>query len=168
MAIRQKTVIQMKINATGETHARSKVRARDVESTIDEPLERDGTNQGLSPTETLMASLIGCTNVITKRIAHGMGVEMHWHKGRPDFPVLTGVRGRGGVLVHVHVSRLVVGLKNRKCPLQRISLKTLITFSFSRFSEDARREKHLCLYSPLVFRSAVGMYDIGIDLCLQI
>ena len=75
MAIRQKTVIQMKVNATGETHARSKVRARDVESTIDEPLERDGTNQGLSPTETLMASLIGCTNVITKRIAHGMGVE---------------------------------------------------------------------------------------------
>ncbi len=76
MAIRQKTVIQMKLNATGETHARSKVRARDVESTIDEPLERQGTNLGLAPTETLMASLIGCTNVISKRIAHGMGVEM--------------------------------------------------------------------------------------------
>ena len=76
MAIRQKTVIQMKLAATGETHARSTVRVRDVESTIDEPLERDGTNLGLTPTETLMASLIGCTNVITKRIAHGMGVEM--------------------------------------------------------------------------------------------
>lgn len=76
MAIKMKTVIQMKLDGTGETHARSKVRARDVESTIDEPLQRDGTNQGLSPTETLMASLIGCTNVITKRIAHGMGVEM--------------------------------------------------------------------------------------------
>ena len=75
MAIRQKTVIQMKLDATGETHARSKVRARNVESTIDEPLERDGTNLGLTPTETLMASLIGCTNVITKRIAHHMGVE---------------------------------------------------------------------------------------------
>ena len=76
MAIRQKTTIQMKLAATGETHARSRIRARDVESTIDEPLERQGTNQGLSPTETLMASLIGCTNVISKRIAHGMGVEM--------------------------------------------------------------------------------------------
>lgn len=75
MAIRQKTVIQMKMEATGETHARSKVRARDVESTIDEPIERQGTNEGLTPTETLMASLIGCTNVITKRIAHGIGVE---------------------------------------------------------------------------------------------
>jgi len=76
MAIRQKTVIQMKLEATGETHARSKVRARDVESTIDEPTERDGTNEGLTPTETLMASLIGCTNVVSKRIAHGMGIEM--------------------------------------------------------------------------------------------
>ena len=75
MAIRQKTVVQMKVNATGETHARSRVRARDVEAIIDEPPERDGTNLGLTPTETLMASLIGCTNVITKRIAHGMGVE---------------------------------------------------------------------------------------------
>ncbi len=75
MAIRQKTVVQMKLEATGETHARSKVRARNVESIIDEPLERDGTNLGLTPTETLMASLIGCTNVITKRIAHHMGVE---------------------------------------------------------------------------------------------
>lgn len=76
MAIRQKTVIQMKLEATGETHARSKVRVRDVESTIDEPIERDGTNEGLTPTETLMAALVGCTNVISKRIAHGMGVEM--------------------------------------------------------------------------------------------
>ena len=65
----------MALDATGETHARSTIRARDVESIIDEPLAREGTNQGLTPTETLMASLIGCTNVITKRIGHGMGVE---------------------------------------------------------------------------------------------
>lgn len=76
MAVRMKTVIQMRMEATGETHARSKVRARDVESTIDEPVERDGTNEGLTPKETLMASLIGCTNVISKRIAHGMGLEI--------------------------------------------------------------------------------------------
>ncbi|MEM9394104.1 MAG: OsmC family protein [Pseudomonadota bacterium] len=49
---------------------------RDVSSIIDEPAERGGTNLGLTPTETLMSSLIGCTNVISKRIAHGMGVEM--------------------------------------------------------------------------------------------
>ncbi len=64
------------MSAVGETHSRSKVTSRDVTATIDEPLERDGTNQGLSPTETLMSSLIGCTNVISKKIAHKMGFEM--------------------------------------------------------------------------------------------
>lgn len=76
MAVKEKTVVTMTMNATGETHARSKIGARDVSSVIDEPTERGGTNAGLTPTETLMASLLGCTNVITKRIAHTMGVEM--------------------------------------------------------------------------------------------
>mgnify|MGYP001815197782 CR=1 FL=1 len=73
--IRQKSTVKMALTATGETHARSVVQTRDVSVTIDEPIVRDGTNLGLSPTETLMSSLIGCTNVISKRIAHGMGVE---------------------------------------------------------------------------------------------
>ncbi len=76
VAIRQKTTIEMKLSATAETHARTRVKVRDVEGLIDEPAARGGTNQALTPTETLMASLIGCTNVITQRIAHGMGVEI--------------------------------------------------------------------------------------------
>lgn len=43
---------------------------------IDEPLERGGTNQGFTPTETLMASLIGCTNVITHKVADKNGVAI--------------------------------------------------------------------------------------------
>ena len=38
----------------------------DVYSIVDEPIERGGTNLGLTPTETLMSGLIACTNVITK------------------------------------------------------------------------------------------------------
>ncbi len=74
VTIRQKTNVQMKLSAMAETHARTRIKVRDVEGLIDEPEARGGTNQGLTPTETLMASLIGCTNVITQRIAHGMGV----------------------------------------------------------------------------------------------
>jgi uncharacterized OsmC-like protein len=66
----------MKLRGAIETHARARVSVRDVESVIDEPTARGGTNQGLSPTETLMASLIGCTNVISHRIAEHMGVEL--------------------------------------------------------------------------------------------
>ena len=72
----QKSEVIMSMSATGETHARTKINIRDVNSVIDEPEARGGTNQGLTPTETLMASLIGCTNVISKRIAHKMGIEL--------------------------------------------------------------------------------------------
>jgi uncharacterized OsmC-like protein len=75
--IREKTIVQMKLAASAETHARTRVKVRDVEGLIDEPEARGGTNQAPTPTETLMASLIGCTNVITQRIAHGLGVEIN-------------------------------------------------------------------------------------------
>jgi putative redox protein len=74
--IKPKTKVTMKITGAGQTHARSQVRSRDVFSIVDEPAERGGSNLGLSPTETLMSALIGCTNVISKRIAHGMGITM--------------------------------------------------------------------------------------------
>jgi uncharacterized OsmC-like protein len=74
MAIKLKTTVKMGLTGHGETHARTRVSARDVQSIIDEPEARGGTNLGLTPTETLMSSLMGCTNVISQRIAHKMGI----------------------------------------------------------------------------------------------
>ena len=44
---------------------------------IDEPLERGGSGEGLSPTQTMLAALIGCTNRISRKIAaaNGVGVQ---------------------------------------------------------------------------------------------
>ena len=69
-------VINMKVEGSSKSHARTDILTRDVESVIDEPTIRGGTNLGLTPTETLMASLIGCTNVITHRIADQLGVKI--------------------------------------------------------------------------------------------
>ena len=52
------------------SHARTDISVRDVKATTDEPLERGGTNTAPSPTETMMAALIGCTNNVATRIAH--------------------------------------------------------------------------------------------------
>lgn len=76
VTVKPKTTIKMNMAAVGETHSRSVVSVRDVSATIDEPIERHGTNLGLSPTETLMSSLIGCTNVISNKIAAKMGLEI--------------------------------------------------------------------------------------------
>ena len=71
--IRQKTTLVARQSAVGQTHSRSHIRVRDVYNIIDEPLERAGTNLGLSPTETMLSALIGCTNVISKKIAKKIG-----------------------------------------------------------------------------------------------
>ncbi|MCH8076122.1 MAG: OsmC family protein [SAR324 cluster bacterium] len=76
MTIRPKTVVTMKLEGHAASHARTDISVRDLEVVIDEPEARGGTNQGPSPTETLMAALIGCTNVITHKIAHKHGIEI--------------------------------------------------------------------------------------------
>jgi uncharacterized OsmC-like protein len=74
MKIKQKTMVPVKIEGRCPTHSRTDIFVRDTETTIDEPIERDGTNLGPSPTETALAALIGCTNVIAQKVARKNGV----------------------------------------------------------------------------------------------
>jgi uncharacterized OsmC-like protein len=70
-------VVHMKLDGSSKSHSRTDIITRDIESVIDEPIARGGTNLGLSPTETLVSSLIGCTNVITHRIMEKMGFTIN-------------------------------------------------------------------------------------------
>lgn len=76
MAIRQKTTINATMTGACPSHSLAKCSIRDVEFAIDEPVERGGTNTGPSPTETVIAALIGCTNVIANKCAEKLGVDM--------------------------------------------------------------------------------------------
>jgi len=76
VTVRQKQVVTMKLGADAVSHSRTDVKVRDVGAIIDEPAERGGTNKGPSPTETLMASLLACTNVITHKVAEKNGVHI--------------------------------------------------------------------------------------------
>ncbi len=58
-------------------YARSHVRVRNHVVTIDEPPERDGTDQGPAPTELMIAALIGVCNVILRRLARRDGIAVH-------------------------------------------------------------------------------------------
>lgn len=72
--IRPKTTIKMRMQGEVISHARTDITVRDLSTTIDEPTERGGTNLGFSPTETFAAALVGCTSVISHKIAHRMGI----------------------------------------------------------------------------------------------
>ena len=64
VTIKQKTTVKQRLTASCPSHSRSDISVRDVSLTIDEPKERDGTNLGPTPTETALAALAACTNVI--------------------------------------------------------------------------------------------------------
>ena len=76
MAIQMKSIITMKMEGEADTHALTKMGVRDLSISTDEPVERGGTNTAPSPTETMLASLIGCTNVITQKIAAKHGIDV--------------------------------------------------------------------------------------------
>lgn len=68
--------VKMKLSATCPSHSRADIRVGDHEIVTDEPEARGGTNLGASPVQTFMASLIGCTNVITNKCARDLGVKI--------------------------------------------------------------------------------------------
>lgn len=74
VVIKEKPVVTQRIHGDCPTHSRTEMSTRDVSTIIDEPKERDGTNMGPTPTETLVAALIACTNVISHKCAKKHGV----------------------------------------------------------------------------------------------
>lgn len=73
--VKEKTIVTQRIHGDCPTHSRTEISTRDVATVVDEPKERGGTNLGPSPTETLVAALIACTNVISHKCAHKHGVK---------------------------------------------------------------------------------------------
>ncbi len=74
--IKMKTSVKQRAKGVASSHSRIEVSVRDLTFVIDEPVERDGTNTGPTPTETAVAALIGCTNVIGNKCAKALGVDI--------------------------------------------------------------------------------------------
>jgi uncharacterized OsmC-like protein len=76
VTVREKSSVTQRIRGDCPTHSRTEISVRDVRTVIDEPKEREGTNMGPTPTETMVAALIACTNVISHKCAKKHGVEL--------------------------------------------------------------------------------------------
>jgi uncharacterized OsmC-like protein len=76
MAVKMKTNVKLKVVADCPSHSRADVSVRDLRFSIDEPTERGGTNAGPTPTDTALAALAGCTNVIGHKCAANLGVDI--------------------------------------------------------------------------------------------
>lgn len=76
MAMKLKSTVTLKVAADCPSHSLAKISVRDIEFAIDEPTERGGTNLGPTPTDTALAALIGCTNVIGNKCADKLGIDI--------------------------------------------------------------------------------------------
>src|SRR6266436_6457363 len=77
VVVKEKATVTQRIHGNCPTHSRTEISVRDVKAVIDEHKEREGTNMGPTPTETMVAALIACTNVISHKCAkkHGVGFK---------------------------------------------------------------------------------------------
>src|SRR5258708_38699131 len=76
VTVKEKTTVTQRVRGNCPTHSRTEISVRDVKAVIDEPKEREGTNMGPTPTETMAAALIACTNVISHKCAKKHGAEL--------------------------------------------------------------------------------------------
>ena len=57
VTVREKTTVTQRIHGNCPTHSRTEISVRDVGTVIDEPKEREGTNMGPTPTETISVAI---------------------------------------------------------------------------------------------------------------
>ena len=76
MAIIMKTTVKLRLSGSSPSHSRTDIKVRDVGMVIDEPEIRGGTNLGLTPTDTAIAALVGCVNVIGNKCAEKLGIDV--------------------------------------------------------------------------------------------
>ena len=66
VVVREKTTVTQRIHGNCRPIRDGNCRTRTV---INEPKEREGTNMGPTPAETMVAALFACTNVISHKCA---------------------------------------------------------------------------------------------------
>ena len=84
MTIKMKPYVRQVVTGEAESHSITLLKAGDLVDVSDEPFERGGTNEGMSPTQFFEASLVACTNVISHKVAKKNGVNLMSYKIKLD------------------------------------------------------------------------------------
>jgi uncharacterized OsmC-like protein len=75
-----KPYVRQVVTGEAESHSITVLKTRDLMDISDEPVERGGTNEGMSPTEFFEGSLVACTNVISHKVAKKNGINLMSYK----------------------------------------------------------------------------------------
>lgn len=73
-AVKEKPIWNFNISGKQETRTKSVATARGIDAIIDEPIQRGGTDEGPMPVEYVFVGLLGCTHVISNKLAAANGI----------------------------------------------------------------------------------------------
>jgi putative redox protein len=73
--IKEKPIWTFNITGGHKTATQSLAHARGKTAIIDEPIQRGGTDEGPMPVEYVFMGLLGCTHVISNKLARANGIE---------------------------------------------------------------------------------------------
>ncbi len=74
-AVKEKPIWKFKVNGRHTSPTQSVAEARGKSAVIDEPVLRGGTDEGPMPVEYVFMGLVGCTHVISNKLAAANGVS---------------------------------------------------------------------------------------------
>jgi putative redox protein len=80
VVIKMKPYVRQVVTGEAESHSITLLKTRDLVDVSDEPVERGGTNEGMSPTEFFEGSLVACTNVISHKVAKKNDINLMSYK----------------------------------------------------------------------------------------
>lgn len=133
MVIKMKPYIRQVVTGEAESHSITVLKTRDLMDISDEPVERGGTNEGMSPTEFFEGSLVACTNVISHKVAKKNGINLMSYKISLDAGF-----NRNGVMLEEEVD----------LPFEDM----ILTIEATTDASDAEMEtlaKELAMYCPI-------------------
>ena len=145
MKMKMKSTVKLRLNAQCPSHSLSDISVRDVGFKIDEPTERGGTNLGPTPTDTAIAALVGCTNVIGHKCAKSLGINI----GHLTISAVCDFDRRGVTLA-----------EEVEVPFERIALK-IETSENVNAADLGRLSEEVAKFCPLskLFRQAGTIID---------
>lgn len=74
-AVKEKPIWKFKVNGQHNSSTQSVAEARGKSVVIDEPVQRGGTDEGPMPVEYVFMGLVGCTHVISNKLAAANGIS---------------------------------------------------------------------------------------------
>lgn len=72
--VKEKPIWKFKVTGQHETATKSSTTARSKTYIVDEPIQRGGTDLGPMPVEYVFMGLVGCTHVISNKLAIANGI----------------------------------------------------------------------------------------------